>query len=282
MGTEEEPSMLRHLSVAACALAITAADAHAWERNYTLRGSGWFDGENTRFGRLTMREARLTLRENGEFAVTLFVRNERYLLRGRWDRRGRGNVDRIDLRDAFGRRASGSGTLQYGFDGDHPERLSLRGRTSEGTFMAEIRDEEWFDRGNRDRDNRDRDDRDRRDRDRDRNDNDWGWGGSFDATERGNGWLRQDVGPEQSYDRIRVRLEGNRNATIVLEGRRQSLQLRGRWTQDRDNDVRIELTSVNEVAARGRLDLRRNRGNVERLDGNGRTEMGRFEVRFER
>ncbi len=272
--------MLRHLSVGLSALALLSTEAVAWERNHTMRGSGWFEGENARFGRLDLREAQLTVRENGEFAVTLFVRNERYLVRGRWDRRGRGNVDRIEIRDAFGRRASGTGTLQYGFDDARPERLMLRGRTQEGSFTAELRDEARFDRDDRGRDDRNRDDRgrDRRDRDWDN----WGWGGGFDANERGNGWLRQDVGPDLSFDRMRVRLDANRNAVVYLEGRRQTMALRGRWTQDRDDDVRIELSSVNEVDARGRVELRRNRGGVDRLTGSGRTQRGRFEVRFER
>jgi hypothetical protein len=367
------------------------------ERNYTLRGEGWFDGGNQRFARIDLREARMTLRDNGEFAVTLFVRNERYLVRGRWDRRGRGNVERIDIHQAFGSAASGSGTLHYQRDAGQPERLTLEGRTRDGAFRAEISDGrgyDWNDPRNREgfeigrgtrlytnldvetsgsgtlryadardgrfarvravlRTNRDvhlefegrtrgvlraeitdiRDGRvtaqvrelmgsradgelrlvfrDRafvervegggrasngswqldfdgraggwngRDDDWGRND-DWGWEGrGSDVDERGSGWLRQDVGPSLTFDRMRARLDHNRVARIWLEGRRQTVEIRGEWRED-GNGVSIEMQSVNGTRARGRLELRRTGWNGSQLTGEGRTDLGRFEVRFQR
>ena len=146
--------MRRHLSAALIAIATLSTPAMAAERNYTIRGDGWFDTGNDRFGRLPMREARLTLRDNGEFAVTLFVRNERYLVRGRWNRNGRSDVERIDINDAFGERASGNGSLAYRGRGGQPVRLELEGRTNDGTFHATITDPvkgDWVDRDRNDR-----------------------------------------------------------------------------------------------------------------------------------
>jgi hypothetical protein len=388
--------MYRALLVALLGI-VPATDALADERNYTLRGDGWFDGNNARFGRLPMREVRMTLRDNGEFAVTLFVRNERYLVRGRWDRRGRGNVERIDLNQALGQRASGNGTLHYARNGNTPERLFIEGRTRDGAFRAEITDErgfDWNDRRDRDerarfelgrngrlyedlqldargngtlrmsrvrdgrvnavraqlRTNRDvRIDLDRptagtirgeiiavtgnqvrvrvqevlgvrangeieivvRDRnelstirgaggsddgswqldfdgngrggrweENDRDDRTGGFG-AFESNDRGNGRLRQDVGPDLEFDRMRVRLEANGSAWIGLDGRRQSVQLRGTWRAD-GRDVRIDLDAINEMSARGRLTLERSGTRVDRLQGDGRTDRGRFDVRFAR
>jgi translation initiation factor IF-1 len=388
--------MVRHLSAVLVAIAALGADASAAERSYTIRGDGWFDGGNPRFGRLAMREARLTLRDNGEFAVTLFVRGERYLVRGRWDRRGRGDVERIAIDNAFARRASGSGTLHYRRNGEAPERLVLEGRTSEGTFHADISDERgdgWddpVDRGERRRGldlgrgtrlyrdidarttgdgllrmsgirdgrltsvrvrmGRDRDvrldferptrgtvraeitdirddhvvarvtdvygaratgevvivmrdqemvdringsggggsgswqlDFDGRSRGRDDgwSDGEWGRGGGFESDDRGSGWLRQDVGPSLSFDRMTVSLSPNRDAVVHLEGRRRSVRLHGRWSGTGDR-VSVELSGINEKRARGRLALRRYAGSVTALEGNGQTDLGRFEVRFTR
>lgn len=391
--------MRRQLSAALIAIATLSASAMAAERNYTIRGDGWFDTGNDRYGRLPMREARLTLRDNGEFAVTLFVRNERYLVRGRWDRNNRSDVERIDINDAFGQRASGNGSLVYRFRGGQPVRLELDGRTNDGTFHASIvdpADGEWNDRGNNDRrddsdlgrgnrlnrainstvvgngtlrlsgirdgrleevrvrmENRDvrlefsrptngavraeiteiRDNRITarvsemygrrasgeivivmRDREvvdrmngsggsdgggwqldfngRSRRDDGWnddrdgewngGWnGGGRDMNERGSGWLSQDVGPAMTFDRVRVVLDNDRDATIQLDGRRQSIVLRGRWSGNGDV-LRVELTQVNEMRARGSVEVRRDGGRLRLVEGNGRTDMGRFEVRFNR
>lgn len=392
--------MRRHVSAALIAIVVLNTPALAAERNYTIRGDGWFDTGNARFGRLPMREARLTLRDNGEFAVTLFVRNERYLVRGRWNRNGRSDIERIDINDAFGQRASGNGSLAYRDRNGQPVRLELEGRTNDGTFHASIVDptnDEWNDRDRNDRrddhvlgrgnrlsrainttiigsgtlrlsgirdgrleavrvhmENRDvrlefsqptrgtvraeiADIRENRitarvtemyghrasgqlvivmrDRDmvdrmngsggsdggswqldydgRSRRDGNWnddwnddrdgGWnGGRRDMNERGNGWLRQDIGPSISFDRVRVILEQDRDAVIQLDGRRQSILMRGRWSGVGDA-VRVELTQVNEMRARGTVEVRRDGGGRLRLvEGDGRTDRGRFEVRFNR
>ena len=396
--------MVRHLSAALLSVVALSTEAFARERNYTLRGEGWFDTGTERFGRLPLREARLTLRDNGEFAVTLFVRNERYLVQGSWDRRNRGELERIDINNAFGQRASGSGTLAYRADAEQPQRLALEGRTGDATFRAEIADarsDGWdnrdapdrrndrdLGRGNklfrdidasmngsgtlrlsgvrdgrlenvrarlgtdgdvrlefgsptrgsvraeitdirdnritarvrevfgyrasgevviamRDRDNVERvngsgggdngswqldfDGRSRGNGSWDDDDNRWGRGdnrdergrGGMDASERGSGWLRQDRGPSLSFDRMRVTLDDNHDALIQLEGRRQVLRLRGRWS-GRGDGVRVELTQVNELRARGRVDIARDGWRVQSLRGDGRTDLGTFDVRFVR
>lgn len=384
--------MRRIVSIIPLLLApLVAVDAA--ERNYTLRGDGWFDGGNERFRRLPLREARVTVEDDGTFAVTLFVREARYLVRGRWDRRGRGRAERFDIDRAFGLRAEGSGTLHYEGRATAPRRLVLDGRTADGAFHAELTDDgrvDWNDprdhdarwrldlgrgdrlyadldvegRGNgmlrmsgvrdgevsdlraRLRTNRDvrielarptrgtilgevvevRDNQVRvrvtevmgvrasgeldvvlRDRETiervagsgGSREGSWqldfatrggwgadrvfdgGWRGTFESNDRGTGWLRQDIGPTMSFDRLRVRLEGDRTAHIVLEGRRQSIPLRGEWRND-GRDVRIDLVAVNDVRARGRLVLERSGSMVVRLEGDGRTDRGRFELRFTR
>ncbi|MBC7894748.1 MAG: hypothetical protein H7066_05005 [Cytophagaceae bacterium] len=388
--------MRRQLSAALIAIATLSEPAMAAERNYTIRGEGWFDTGNDRFGRLPMREARLTLRDNGEFAVTLFVRNERYLVRGRWDRNSRSDIERIDINDAFGQRASGNGSLAYRIRGGQPVRLELDGRTDDGTFHATIVDPAEGETNDRERDDRRNDlelgrgnrltrainttvqgsgtlrlsgirdgrleevrvrmetnrdvrlefsqptrgavraeiveirdnritarvsemyghrasgqvvivmrDRDMVDRingaggseggswqldfaGRSRRDGGWnddrdgGWnGGRRDMNERGNGWLRQDIGPSMEFDRVRVLLEEDRDALIQLDSRRQSIVLRGRWSGKGDV-VRVELTQVNEMRARGALEVRREGGRLRLVEGDGRTDKGRFEVRFSR
>jgi hypothetical protein len=109
-----------------------------------------------------------------------------------------------------------------------------------------------------------------------------GWGGVDGRTERGSGQLRQDVGPAIAFDRMRVSLQNDREAVIVLDGRRDPVRLTGRWSTGRDGDVVIQLQRVNEMRASGRLELSRTGSRVTSLSGNGRTERGRFEVWFSR
>jgi hypothetical protein len=385
--------MIHNVSVLLFAAAAAAATASVAvkERNFTLRGEGWFDSGNARFGQIPMREARFTLRDNGDFAVTLFVRNERYLIRGRWETRGNGNVERIVITDAFGQRASGNGTLIYDRGDNDPHRMVLNGRTGDGDFRAELssgRGDDWEgrDRPNASRDlmlgsgnrlyrdveaetdgtgllrmsgirdgrlntvrarmgtNRDArlefggptrgvvrgqvinvrdnrvvirveeilgaagtgemvvtmENRERVDRiegsgsgrngswhlefdgrSRDRIPGNDGWGRGFEFNERGSGWLRQDVGPTMNFDRMRVTLDPGRDALIRLEGRREPMVLRGRWRDD-GNVIRVDLSAINEMRARGRVELERDGRRVLSMHGNGQTDRGRFEVRFRR
>jgi hypothetical protein len=387
--------MTRYVLALIAAVSFAGGEAAAAERNYTIRGSGYIDGGG-RSDRMALSEARMTLRDNGYFAVTLFTRGERLLVRGNWNRRA-GNVERITIEDAWGQRAEGTGTIQYRRDGDAaPERMVIEGRTRNGTFHVVIDEDRrrggntgdagGWDRGGWDRDgdirpgNRGRlrfsvdaqshgdgilrmsgvrggdfsmartrlgtngdvrididhptsgairgqiedvrgdrvtvhvtnvlgssgsgelvivlsgnsdvtringsgtsrngswqldfDGNGRRGTDR--------WEDAWDRSERGTGQLRQDVGPSLSFDRMRVSLERDRQAVIVLDGRRDPVRLIGRWSSGRSGDVVITLQQINEMRASGRLELRRSGGSATSLNGSGRTERGRFEVFFTR
>lgn len=387
--------MTRYVLALIAAVSFPVGEAAAAERNYTIRGNGYIDG-GVRSERMALSEVRMTLRDNGYFAVTLFTRGERLLVRGNWNRRT-GNVERITIEDAWGQRAEGTGTIQYRRDGDAaPERMVIEGRTRNGTFHVVIDEDRGrggntgdaggWDRGGWDRDgdirpgNRGRlrsnvDARSHGDgilrmsgvrggdfsRARTRigtngdvridiehptngairgeiedvrgdrvtvrvtnvlgysgsgelvivlnGNNDvaringsgssrngsWqldfdgngrrgndGWEDSWDRSERGTGQLRQDVGPSLAFDRMRVSLERDRQAVIVLDGRRDPVRLIGRWSAGRSGDVVITLQQINEMRASGRLELRRSGGSATSLNGSGRTERGRFEVFFTR
>jgi len=392
--------MTRYLLAMIAAAGIASGEAAALERNYTIRGSGYVEGGG-RAGRMDLSEVRMTLHDNGDFAATLFARGERVIVRGNWNRRGNGNVERLLIESVRGVRAEGSGTIQYRRDGDSsPERLVIEGRTRNGTFHAVIdetrRQSGGSDPGGWDREGWDPDGRTRPgssnrlrydidattygdgmvrmsgvrggdfstvrarlgtnrdvriDIDRStrgtirgqiqdvrgdrisvrvtdmfgytasgdlvvvlrgsndvaringsgtsrngswqfdfdgnarREDDPWGNGGSGrvdDRTERGSGQLRQDLGPAIPFDRMRVSLQNDREAVVVLDGRRDPVRFVGRWSTGWDGDVVIQLQRVNEMRASGRLELRRSGSRVTSLTGNGRTERGRFEVWFSR
>lgn len=387
--------MTRYVLALIAAVSFFGGEAAAAERNYTIRGRGYIDGGG-RTERMALSEARMTLRDNGYFAVTLFTRGERLLVRGNWNRRT-GNVERITIEDAWGQRAEGTGTIQYRRDGDAaPERMVIEGRTRNGTFHVVIDEDRrgggntgdagGWDRGGWDRDgdvrpgNRGRlrsnldaqshgdgilrmsgvrggdfstartrlgtngdvridiehptngvirgeieDVRDDRvtvrvtnvlgysgsgelvivlsgnddvaringsgtsrngswqlDFDGNGRRGNERWEDSWDRSERGTGQLRQDVGPSLSFNRMRVSLERDRQAVIVLDGRRDPVRLIGRWSTGRSGDVVITLQQINEMRASGRLELRRSGGSATSLNGSGRTDRGRFEVFFTR
>jgi hypothetical protein len=390
--------MTRYVLALAAAAVSFASEATALERNFTIRGSGYVDAGG-RLGRLALHEARLTLEDNGDFAVTLFTSREQLVVRGNWDRRRTGNVQRLSIENAWGQRAEGTGTLQYRRDGDaSPERLVLDGRMRNGTSFHAVIDETrrnptgdpgGWDRGGWDRDggvrpgNRVRlrssidattygdglvrmasvrggdfstvrarletDGDVRIDIDRStkgtirgevrdvrgdriavqvidmfgyagsgeliltmraggnevaringsgtsrggswqldftgttRRDDRWDddrWGNGRDRTVQGTGYLRQDTGPSLSFERMRVSLNNDRDAVIILDGRRDPVRLRGTWTSGRNGDVIVNLTHVNDTRATGRVELTQGWGSGSELRGGGRTTRGRFDVQF--
>jgi hypothetical protein len=79
---------------------------------------------------------------------------------------------------------------------------------------------------------------------------------------------------------MRVSLNNDRDAVIILDGRRDPVRLRGTWTSGRNGDVIVNLTHVNETRATGRVELTQGWGSGSELRGGGRTTRGRFDVQF--
>jgi hypothetical protein len=382
---------------------LLSAPSGARDRTYILRGDGYMDPVGPG-SRVPVREIRLRLREDGAFSASIDARGERIDVRGTWHRRGKSNVDRLSIGDAFGARADGSGTLQFNRRGsEQPVRLFLEGRTRRGEFRVEMRDD-----GNRGRGD-DRNDgdpmelgrgtrlfrgidatttgdgmlrmsgvRDGRfavmrarlatsreaviDIDRGtrgtvrgeitdvsgytatlrvreimgrdasgtieismhreheikrvrgsgtgakgswqldfdgpnsgRSTDDYGgwdvggWGReriplpdrrAREFAIRGRGTLTQDVGPTIVLDRLRILLQHNHDAVVTLEGPGPSVRLEGSWSEGRFGDVVIELGRVNEMHARGRVEMRVLAGSLEYFRGAGQTNLGRFDLHF--
>lgn len=340
-------------------------------REITLRGDGWFETGNSRFGRLPMREVKLRIEDTGDYSATLMVRGAQYTVRGRLEGQDRLGVERLSVAEALGGEAVGSGRLSYR-DGRQPTRLELDARTREGVLRAEIGENEVRDfsraieleeelvgrgllrassvrdgrlvglrarvrgadvrleysgstrgvlrgevlsaRGNRitarvtelggRRASGDVELVLTRASTVDRvygagSSDDGSWQLDFTAVERryeesdrwserdrtivvrGAGWLRQDRGPDLRFERMEVMLDDTRSATIDLIGRRTTLRLMGRWRAS-GSGVRVDLSQVNEMPARGRLELARAGWEYNRLEGSGRTALGDFEVAFAR
>ena len=130
------------------ATSLVATSGQAQERNLTLSGRGTLEGErgNTR----DVREVRLTLRRNADFAATVVLRNSTVVLRGTWRRQGMGNVDRIELREAEGGAVRGEGMLAYADrDAMIPQRLSLSWSGRAGVSRLEVEDRTVIDEGDR-------------------------------------------------------------------------------------------------------------------------------------
>ncbi len=423
--------MTRYVLGAGLALVLCAPQVHGevTEQNHTLRGDGYVDGLG-RNRRTSLREARMTLRDNGYFAVTLFANGQRVLVVGRWDGRRDGDQERFTVQSVGGEPFSGNGTVYYrARRGDQPTRLNLQGRSRSRVVSAALQsddDRDGWDDDRRDRDDkrrgrddkrRGRDDnprgRDDNPRGRDDNRGDRGTGnarivreidvtsngrgtirmpwvrdGDFSAlrlrlqpngqfridirdrangtiegevdqydgarmvlrvrramgvnvrgdltlsmrnsveveraygsgtgdrgswqldfagdgrstypidrrrddryddgrsirivaNERGRGTIRQDDGPDLSFDRARVSIERDRDAVIVLEGR-NTIRLRGTAQPIGNGNVRIDLTSVNEMRARGTVDVDVDGQRVRSFNGSGTTDRGRFSVDFRR
>jgi len=398
--------MTRYVLGAALALALCVPQARgeATERNYTLRGDGYVDGFG-RSRRTSLREARMTLKDNGYFAVTLLANGQRVLVLGRWDGRRDGDRERFTVHSVGGEPFSGSGTVYYrARRGDEPTRLDLQGRSRTGVVTAAIQSDD-------DRDGWDDDRWDRRGRDDDRNGRGvgnvripreidvtsngrgtvrmpWVRDGEFSAlrlrlqpngqfridirdratgtiegeveefdegrmvlrvrrvmgvsaggeltlgmrnnveveraygsgtgdrgswqldfagdgrstypadrgrndryddnraikitaNEKGRGTIRQDDGPDLSFDRARISIDRDRDAVIVLQGR-NTIRLRGTWRSVGNGNVRIDLDSVNEMRARGTIDVDVDGKRVRSFNGSGTTDRGRFTVNFRR
>lgn len=395
--------MTRYVFGAVLASAICAPDVWAKELNHRLRGDGFAEGVVSN-RRTSLREVRMTLRDNGYFAATLFAGGDRILVVGTWDGRRDEDRERFTVHTVGGVPFTGRGEVYFRGRGDEPTRLDLQGRSRNRTINAAIQSDDdrdgwgnggWDDRGRDDNRNNGRarneritraidattngrgtirmpgvrdgdftalrlrlepngefriDVRDRtrgtiegeveqyngtsmvlrvrramgvnvrgqltlamrnsievdraygsgsgdrgswqlefdgdgrstypagRDRDGRYDDDRFA---AFASNERGRGTIRQDDGPDLTFNRARVTLRGDRSAVIVLEGR-TTIELRGTWRAVGNDDVRVELQSVNEMRARGSVSVDAQGQRLRSFNGSGTTDRGRFSVTFRR
>jgi len=378
-------------SVAALAAAVPSGAGQ--ERNITLAGRGTLEGG--RGAARDVREVKLTLRDNADFAATIVLRNSTLLLSGTWRRPGVGNVEQVEVRDVGGTAVRGEGTLVFqDRSRTAARRLSLEWMGRDGRYRLEV--------GTRDADENDRPrgddwsagigeqvyrnidaraegdgltrmsgvrggafalvrarvgtgsdviiDIDRPTRGEIRGrvrrvdgrrvevgvsaiygytasglitldfrsagelatmegsgsgergawtiefrgrrpPNDPPSGGSgrgrdddrealLVATERGRGTLTQDVGPSLDIVQARVALRDDRNGRVVLEARRETVTIDGRWTQGNAGRIQFEIRRVNDLDASGRLVIRRDGRSFTVVEGDGRTPRGKFSIVF--
>jgi hypothetical protein len=173
----------------------------------------------------------------------------------------------IRVTNVLGHRASGE-IIAHMQSAHEVDRLNGSGGSDGGSWQFDFTGTERPERG----DGRDWSD----------NDRDWPSRFPLEANSTGSGTLSQDVGPALSFDRARVTLQNDRNAIVVLEGRRQTIRLAGRWSESYGDRITIDLTQVNEKRANGRLNVRTGGRSLLSLDGGGATDMGRFRVSFDR
>lgn len=269
--------MTRYVLALIVAVGAFSGEAAALERNYTIRGSGYVDGVGS--GRMELSEVRMTLRDNGDFAVTLFTRRERLLVRGNWNRRS-GNVERIFIENVWGQRAEGTGTIRYRRDGDAgPERMVLEGRTRTGTFHAVIddtrrrpndtRDPGAWDRGGWDRDGGVRP----------------GSGGRLrsrvDATTSGDGLVRMSGVRGGDFATARTRFETNGDVRIDIDHSTKGT-IRGEIQDARGDRIVVRVTDMFGYSAAGDLVVvMRGRSAIARINGSGTSRNGSWQFDFD-
>lgn len=270
--------MSGHLLVLLATAATVSSGATAYERNYTIRGNGYVDGTGVA-GRLDLSEVRMTLRDNGYFAVTLFVRGERVLVVGNWDRRG-ASGERISIRSVGGQWAQGSGSLAYRRDGDSaPERMVLEGRTRRGSFNVMI--QEWgYNRGGTVSDpgvwNRDT----------------WDPRGrthpsrrvvlrrSIDATSYGNGIVRMAGVRGGDFSTVRVRIGTNGDVRLDIDNSTRG-RIQGELRGVNGNRYVIYIEDMFGFRASGELSLEMRNNEVSRIDGYGTSSNGSWQFDFD-
>lgn len=269
--------MTGHLLVLLATGAALGSGTFAYERNYTIRGNGYVDGTGVA-GRLDLNEVRMTLRDNGYFAVTLFIRGERVLVLGNWDRRGT-NGERISIRSVGGQWAQGSGSLVYLRDGDSaPERMVLEGRTSRGSFNVMIQ-ERGYGRGGNSGDpgvwNRDT----------------WDPRGrthpsrrvvlrrAIDATTNGRGIVRMAGVRGGDFSTVRVRIGTNGDVRIDID-RSTRGKIQGELRGVNGDRYVVYVEDMFGYRASGELSLVMRNNEVSRIDGNGTSSSGSWQFDF--
>jgi hypothetical protein len=267
----EDASMGGRLYLAAVLLTSTAQLSAAQERNMTIQGDGYIE---TRRGRSPVREARMTLRPDGSFAVNLFTSgSQKVLVTGRWDRQRLGNVERINVDQLGGQRADGGGTLNFE-DRDHelPRRLSLNGTTAGGRYQLSI-------------DSRRSDFPGDDPSDRPNTGGNYGSGSTIyrniDARAEGDGETRMDgIRGGGAFSVARARIGVGRDVIIDID-RPTSGSIRGTVRNVRGNRIDIDVNAVYGYKASGSMNVvLRDANEIGRLEGSGNGERGRWTLEF--
>ncbi|MEP7382489.1 MAG: hypothetical protein ABI910_12415 [Gemmatimonadota bacterium] len=243
---------------------LVATSGRAQERNLTLVGIGTIGGG--RSAPNEVREARLTLRANADFAVTVVSRKATIIVKGRWQRPTIGNVDRIDVREVAGVAVRGSGTLSFA-DRDRmvPRALQLSWSDRAGSYRLELA-------------TRDGEDDDSPD----------GWragAGSqvyrnVDARAEGDGLTRMEGVRGGAYSVVRARI-GTGGDVIVDVDRPTRGEIRGRVRRVQGQRIEIAVTAIFGYTATGTLTVRlRSADEVQSLAGSGSGERGPWSLDF--
>lgn len=249
---------------ATVALALVTANGAAQERNLTLVGTGSIDGGGT--APTDVREARMTLRTNADFAVTVVSRNTNLVIKGRWQRPTLGNVDRIEVREVGGVAVRGCGTLSYG-DSERriPRTLQLTWSDRAGSHHLELA-------------TRDAEDDDSPD----------GWRAgagaqvyrNVDARAQGDGVARMEGVRGGAYSVVRARV-GTGGDVVVDVDRPTRGEIRGRVRRVQGRRIEIAVLAIFGYTATGTITVRlRSADEVRALDGSGTGERGAWSLTF--
>lgn len=260
----ERVRSVAQLSMLLAAMAVAATNAAAQERNLTLVGAGSIEGGK---GSPTeVHEARLTLRTNADFAVTLVSRSNNIVIKGKWQRPTLGNVDRIDVRDVGDVAVRGSGSLSYA-DNERrtPRTLELNWNDRGASYRLEIA-------------TRDAEDDDSPD----------GWRAgagaqvyrNVDARARGDGVARMEGVRGGAYSVVRARI--GTGGDVVLDVDRPTRgEIRGRVRRVQGKRIELAVLAIFGYTATGTLTVRlRSADEVRAFDGTGTGERGPWSLTF--
>lgn len=263
-----------------CVSALATTPAMAQERNLTLAGRGSIEGE--RGNARDVREVRLTLKGNSDFAATVVLRNATVVLRGTWRRPGigaMGNVDRIELREAEGAAVRGEGTLAYADrDAMRPRRLSLAWSGRAGSYRLEVEDRDLADID-------DRPDRPGRPG-RPGRAGDWSAGAgaqvyrNIDARAQGDGFARMSGVRGGAFSIVRARIGTGGDVVLDVDEPTRG-EIRGRVRRVQERRVEVSVSAIFGYTATGTLTVQLRDGDeVQRLDGDGSGERGAWTLEF--
>lgn len=246
------------------ALAVASPNVAAQERNITLVGTGSIDGGPS--SATALREARLTLRANSDFAVTLIGRNTSIVIKGRWQRPAIGNVDRVDVREVAGATVRGSGSLGYA-DRDRrvARTLQLDWNDRGESYHAELA---------------------MRDAEDDETPGGWRAGAgsqvyrNVDARAQGDGVARMDGVRGGAYSIVRARIGTGGDALLDVD-RPTRGEIRGRVRRVQGKRIELAVLAIFGYTATGTITLRlRSADEVRSFEGSGTGERGAWSLDF--